>query len=491
MEITLVGGRNQMGTDRPISAPAGARAISAVRVSAVGERDAETATSAPDQRRFASRRCDAAGWELVGVVEDLNVPGDVWEDRKGLWRGVEMIEAGDADVLIFHNAKRLARDVELGFHVRRRVEAAGGWLHIGDVPDGAPATLLATMLGMGQDDHTEKKNYFETAKRNAVEAGKYLAKQPPFGYRRATEEDVAKGKAKVTKQLVKVPREAKIVRELFEQRAKTTSWPELCRRFEKKTGRRMAPATLQHMIANRAYLGEAHYKTLVNEEAHEAIVTPELYAVANQTRQNGGGPMRKTLLATIARCQSCGGPMGGTRASAGQYLYRCSNRVHCQAPASIRADTLDQLVRAQLWAWLENEGVGDRPYTDAVDEQRLADARLALEAAEADAISWASDSVGLPAAAQKAGSEARATVIAQRRAELAAIEAEDTLAGARITLRALWPTLSDPELRSILIGLGLRVEVSRAARGVAPDRRVETFVGGGGGAPIAKHTVDG
>src|SRR4029077_2677199 len=103
--------------------------------------------------------CERRGWELVDVQEDLSVKGDVWDERLGLWAAVEAIEAGAAEVLMFQNTKRLARDVELGFHVRRRVENAGGWLVLGDVPDGAPSAMVGLMLGQGQDDHDEKKGY--------------------------------------------------------------------------------------------------------------------------------------------------------------------------------------------------------------------------------------------------------------------------------------------------------------------------------------------
>lgn len=474
MGQTMQGRRYGLETARPKSPPAGARAIGGVRVSAVGERDADTATSAPEQREWARWECERRGLQFVGSEEDLSVPGDVWEERRGLWAAVEAIEDGRAEVLMFQNTKRLAREIELGAHVLRRVEAAGGWLVIGDCPDGAPKAMFALMLGQGQDDHEEKKAYMRAAKIAAVDKGVNVGKVP-FGYVRGEG-----GRLEID--LVR----AAVVRELFELRAAGGSWRELGALFLLRTGRPRAQAALAHMLANRKYLGTVWFEELENTEAHEAIVSEELFQAANRPRRGPAprrGPGVKSLLAGIARCGTCGGPLNSTISGTKKYpirVYKCvQGRLAgiCDAPVMANEAKVDAIALADVWDWLEGRGEADRLYT-VTDEAEISAAKVELEAAEADATMWAAESIGLPAEAIRAGSQARAARIEELAGRLGELEAANQITAARITLRQLWPTLERDELRYLLGEIGLLVRVTRAPRGTELRHRVETIVGG-------------
>jgi len=368
-------------TERPKSPPKGARAIAGVRVSAEGERDGDTATSAPEQREWAAWESERRGLVPVDVdAEDMSVPGgiDYADERLGLWRAIEAIEAGDADVLMFQNTKRMARDIELGAHVRRRVEAAGGWLVLGDCPDGAPQAMFGLLLGQGQDDHAEKKGYLRAAKIAATVKGVSLGKVP-YGYRRGADGV-----------LVVEETEAAAVRELFELRAAGGSWRQLAELFKARTGNARAQAALDHMMQNRKYLGEVWFEGMRTDAAHPAIVSEELFKAAN-ARRKGGQPKSgaKALLSGIARCGTCRYGMTSTMSGAKGYrmrVYRCTGRTAgaCDAPAMTNAEKVDEIVKADVWDWIEGRGHGDHVYvSSALDEERLDAARLAVAAAEA------------------------------------------------------------------------------------------------------------
>ena len=193
-------------------------------------------------------------------------------------------------------------------------------MHYGDVSDDKLMRLV--MAGFGERERDERYAYFEDVKRRAVESGIYLSKVPPFGYSKDTE----------TKRLA--PNEdAPTVVEIFKLRGAGGSWRQCVELFYDRTGKWRTASSVEHIIRNRAYRGEAWYQDLRNHDAHEPIVSEDEYAAANRRfqpdRPRAAGV--KTLLAGIARCGTCDAGMGGTRASAGQMLYRCTNRIACSS----------------------------------------------------------------------------------------------------------------------------------------------------------------
>src|SRR4051812_35031010 len=75
------------------------RAVGVVRVSRVGDREGERFVSPAEQRQRIASACAHDGFELVTVLEELNVSGGApLERRSGLRRAVELVELGEVDI---------------------------------------------------------------------------------------------------------------------------------------------------------------------------------------------------------------------------------------------------------------------------------------------------------------------------------------------------------------------------------------------------------
>jgi len=458
-----------------------------VRVSAVGERDAETATSAPDQRKWGAGEAERRALEIVGLAEDLSVPGDMdhSEERLGLWQAVEAIEAGDAEVLMFQTTKRFARDVELGFHVRRRIEKAGGWLVLGDCPDGAPKAMVALMLGQGEDDHDEKKSYFAVAKETALANGQYLARRPPIGFQWNEDAGEAYDPERAPHALA-LAETAPAVAEMFRLRPTGISDSELARYLEAETGISYDPRSIASVFRNRAYRGERVYAGQVTEGAHPAIVTEEEWQAAQRRPRGVKRSGVKSLLAGIARCASCGRKLSLDRSGSAP-TYRCP-RDHkapkCPAPASIKADVLDEWVWSEAVKWAKASGAADQPIDAGLDDQ-LAAARALVREAREDLDLWAEDSAGLPRETVRKGLQARQERLQDAETKVEGLEDLSQAAGARVTFNELLEAegsglrapLGLAERRQLLDSIILRIDVRRGVRfkSIPVAERAEIF----------------
>ncbi|HJX48212.1 MAG TPA: recombinase family protein, partial [Gaiellaceae bacterium] len=89
---------------------------------------------------------------LVETIEELDVSGGTaLAKRPGLRRAVELVEAGEADVIVAAYFDRLVRSLSVQAELVSRVEAAGGAIlavDIGQVTDASAGQWLSgTMLG--------------------------------------------------------------------------------------------------------------------------------------------------------------------------------------------------------------------------------------------------------------------------------------------------------------------------------------------------------
>ena len=82
----------------------------------------------------SGRSCERDGLELVETIEELDVSGGTpLAKRPGLRRAVELVEAGEADVVVVAYFDRLVRSLTVQAEVVERVERAGGAILAVDV----------------------------------------------------------------------------------------------------------------------------------------------------------------------------------------------------------------------------------------------------------------------------------------------------------------------------------------------------------------------
>jgi|SRR5215469_15821286 len=330
------------------------RAVGIIRVSEVGDREGERFVSPRDQRRAIERVSDTESLRMVEVFEELDVSAyrRSLDRRPGLARAVEMIEQGQAEVIVACYFDRLFRKLTVQEEVLRRVEEAGGRVlavDAGEVrTDTASRWLTATMLGMVAEYHarlTSEKT--RDAKANAVAHGIPPWAILPLGYVRGDDRKVHVD-----------PVAAEVAREAFALREAGTSLQGIVN-FLRQRGFSRSFRSVEKMFYNRFYLGELHYGKFSNPRSHEAIIDARQFRSVAHMRGDPRGPRSDSpnLLARqgLLFCGSCGAKMvtGGenlrNRPDAPRkryYDYRCAAVVSPECPRRpyIAATILDTYV---------------------------------------------------------------------------------------------------------------------------------------------------
>ena len=166
------------------------RAVGVVRISRVGDRDGERFVSPSEQTERIRSIAERDGLELVETIEELDVSGGTpLAKRAGLRRAVEMVEAGQADVVVVAFFDRLVRSLAVQAEVVERIEKAGGAIlavDVGEVrADTAGQWLSSTMLGLvAEYARRQTSERTADAKRCAVMRGVPPFPNIPPGYKR-------------------------------------------------------------------------------------------------------------------------------------------------------------------------------------------------------------------------------------------------------------------------------------------------------------------
>jgi hypothetical protein len=307
----------------------------------------------------------------------------------------------------------------------------------------------------------------------AVKRGVHISARVPAGYRRDT-----------TGRLIREEPAASAIAEVFRRRAVGASWTELAGFLEDQG---VYPATgnphwsangIARLIKNPVYVGQARSGAIVNNDAHEPIVTQAEFDAAQ-----GGKTLLKsaknslsaqTLLKSLIRCASCGHTLkiAGSydKKTASRYpTYYCIGRyakVHCSARATIRASVVDRYVEEQVLAALQAEG---GPLAQAIEASgQIEEAARRVAAAEHELDLFVTNPQLLTTIGQEKfmqGVDARQRALDEARQDLAELRSQTALASELTSgdLLAAWPELTLQEKRRLLHGLLERVVLRRSA----------------------------
>ncbi len=286
------------------------------------------------QRRVLRERCEREGWvvvrEYVGAGESA-FTNDM-RKRESIRELTRDASQGLFDVLLVHDLSRFARDEELGFAVFNLLAGHGVELvnASNDVDYRTPEGRMMLSIDLGLNSYWSRKMSFHIrkSKRERFELGLHVG-DAPFGYRRGlTTKDP----------LVPVPAEAAAIAEAFRDYAAGAGYTEIARRWNamglrprSKRGNVLFTASaVQSIIENDFYAGFVRYKGERKRGAHQPIVSEELYLAAQARVSRRVSRARSPrMLAGIARCVECGGPIWQSRAGHGHgyWYYRESSRV--------------------------------------------------------------------------------------------------------------------------------------------------------------------
>ncbi len=354
------------------------RAALLARVSTAEQAD-EGRHSLPAQLEAMRARCAREGWT---VVREFVAPGESAATHELMRRPVlaEMVqaaEAGEFDVLVFHESSRLARDEELAHWLINRMERFGVRLVNAskdvDYHDAEGRFLFAIDAGLDAYWSRKVSAHVRKGKRQAFLEGRPVGSLP-FGYERDADGEV---------RIVEV--EAEAVRWAFEERSRGMGPTEVAREFNRRGLRprsrlgygQFTVTGVQAILENDFYAGWVRHRGERRQGIHPAIVSEELWHEAQSARhrtsprawRGDGG-----LLVGVVWCADCGGPVWSSGGGYGEWrqpYYREASvlqlRECAQAGANWRCSEPD----AQVAEVVRSMGLDEDWLAAAVESARV------------------------------------------------------------------------------------------------------------------------
>lgn len=367
----------------------GLRLDAYVRVSQVRGRSGPSFISPDVQREQIERWAKAHGHTLTWHQPELDVSGGSM-NRPVFDQIMGRIRDGQSDGVIVAKLDRFARTLVGALGTLEEFQRYGAVLvsvaENLDLSTTMGKAFLRILLVFAELERDRIAENWGTATNNAIARGVHIAKFTPFGYDRDAEKRL-------------VPNaDAKAVREIFLMRGAHKTRTEIARRLDeiapRPSGGRWVSSSVERIVKNRVYMGEAYRGEAINPNAHEAIVTPAEWQAANlaPVRASHRGK-RPNLLGGIVRCAACRYVLAPQvwkgDGSKPTLVYRC-REVHsagaCPAPATIVRDAVEQYVE-DIW----REQMADQALAIKQDSQTLKAATAELEAAEEELRAFASD----------------------------------------------------------------------------------------------------
>jgi DNA invertase Pin-like site-specific DNA recombinase len=430
-----------------------------MRVSRVGDR-AERLISPELQEARIAGYARAHGVEVEVLSPELDESGGD-AARPVLDAIKEGIAAGRYGGVIVAQLDRLSRmDLADAMRTIQEIEEMGGQVisvaenFDAETPEGEMARNV--LLSLGNMQLKRYRAQFNAAKRSAVERGIWPFPKAPVGYLVHHRKDRGDGHLRPD------PDRRGDALRAFELRAAGTAWTQIADMLG------MSVSAVQKMIRNRAYLGELRLRIdgeeIVNPNAHEAIVSVELWHAAQGSRPRPPrGQSGPALLGGLVRCAGCGRTMTADNGWNGKTaMYRCHPRNatgRCEAPALVAKKLIEPYVEAaalELLHGLSFRASADSRLAAALEAMRDAEAELeAFQQATSAAGNPELFTVGLRQRVEDV-QRARADVAAARQPVLAGLPAGD--------VDSLWGELTVGERRHVLRGV-LGVVWVRKGRG--------------------------
>jgi site-specific DNA recombinase len=447
-----------------------------IRVSRRAGREGESFISPEVQRKKIEKWSKLHEVEIVQWWEEIDQSGAKLQ-RPMFQQALERCERGETGGIVVARLDRFARSAVDALESIKRLNQAGARLvsvednFDGSTPMGRFAIGILTLIAELELERI--KENWASAVNAAVGRGVHISARTPTGYTRDKEGRLQRDEPA-----------AAAVAEVFRRRALGASWAELARYLEEQE---VYPSTgsthwslygVASLVKNPVYLGQARSGKVVNEHAHEPIVSRAEFDAAQSVakslfKQVERSVASQAMLGGLARCAGCGHTLkvtGNTSRRTGERypVYYCTGRYAsgpCPARASIRAALLDSYVERQVVAALSAE---EGLLAQAVDaSEALDEAAHAVGEAEHELDLFVTNPKLLTLLGEQKfveGIEVRQRALDQARQSLGELRSQSALAE-EITegdLLDAWPTLTTQEKRRLLHGLLDRITLKRA-----------------------------
>ena len=447
-----------------------------IRVSRVAGRAGESFISPEVQQQRIEAWASANGVEIAHWWHELDQSG-AKRDRPMFQAALARCEAGETGGIVVAKLDRFARSAVDALESIKRLNEAGARLvsvedgFDGSTPMGRFAIGILTLIAELELERIREN--WASAVGGAIGRGVHVSARVPIGYRKLKDG-----------RLALEPRAAAAVAEIFRRRALGVSYTDLAAYLEEQdvlpvTGNKHWSLTgVMSLLKNPVYLGQARSGSIVNNEAHEPIVSQAEFDAAQGGRTllttRDGSIASQAMLGGLVRCAGCGHTLkiaGSTdKKSGGRYpVYYCTGRYAkglCPARATIRAQYLDEFVEKRVLSALEEEG-GIFAQALAATEQADA-AAAAVREAEHELDLFLSNPKLLTVLGEQKfmrGVEVRQAALDEARVTLAQLRSQTAITDELLDggLLQAWPTLTLAEKRRLLHGLLDKVVLQRAS----------------------------
>ena len=362
-------------------------------MSRVGGRSGERFISPVVQEERIRAYASAHGLEIGTVYREFDRSGS--DGARPVFRQIIARAAdGISGGIVVARLDRFARSALDALRALREIEQTGGvFISVDEGLDSSTPfghAIMTILLALAELELGRLRENWDTAQRQAIARGVHTSSRVPVGYRRGASGRLVPGEA------------AAIVAEAFRRRAEGATYKDIAAFFTSEglvsSGGRShwAAHTIESVMKNRVYTGEARRGSHHNPTAHPAIVPMHLWLAAQfGADARIAHPSARTLLAGLIRCGGCCHVLAaswmllaGGRPGRQVNGYRCRGhfkRGHCPSPAWVLARDIEQLVvedffgrlrslrrRPIDFAPLEAELVQtETEYARRSDEQRL------------------------------------------------------------------------------------------------------------------------
>jgi site-specific DNA recombinase len=221
-------------------------------------------------------------------------------EMKGI---LKQIKSGEIDILIIHNLDRLTRNLSdmqelLQLFEEHHIELISLRENIDtSTPQGRFFVSIIVLIAQWEEETIG--NRAVRGKRESARQGNYAKSRVPFGYFRNPDDK---------KHLLINEEEAAVVRRIFQSLANQTHTPftiakEL--KNEKVFGRRWKDSSIEHLISNKIYYGTFAWYDEEFADHQPAIVSRELWELANSNAHSKEFSEHKYLFRNRVRCTKC------------------------------------------------------------------------------------------------------------------------------------------------------------------------------------------
>lgn len=405
-----------------------------------------------DQSEKGAKLCADFGLAPAFEFEEFDTSGTLpLVKRPKLLDALERLESGEIKAIVFPYRDRQDRSIATMTDLVTRVDAANGLLIAGGSvithrdPDSWARSVLESFANEMPARYAKHK--VRAAHVRAVADG-----IPPYAPVPGYAKDPQTGRFVVVADLKPVIREAFALRD-------GGASINTVRAYLADRGVRRSYAGVESMLRSETYIGNVRFGDLRRDDAHAAIIDPDLFwRIQGKRATRGRQAKSDRLLARqgVLVCGTCGARMTATN-SHGYPFYRCQHNASpdCPARATVAAERVEQLVVSKLKAQRELARLGGFASADLGEQLRQAakDAEADLEAA----IATFAGVKGLGAAQRRLAELTACWETAKREADR-----HDRTEGARSELRRLddWERLTLEGRRGIIRAVVERVVVA-------------------------------